>query len=56
MLQFTNVTISRDTVYTNPTFEFSFKFQLPKANKERLILERDQLGRIVHSKPPIISV
>jgi len=38
--------------FTVPTFDFFFKVNLPKANKERLIIDRDYLGRIVASKVP----
>jgi len=39
----------RDVYFTAPTFDFYFKVVLPKANKERLIIKRDKLGRILHS-------
>ena len=42
--------ISRDTLFTVPTFDFYFKFPMPKPNKERIITERDILGRIVRSQ------
>jgi len=42
----------RDAHFTVPTFDFFFKVVLPKANKERLIMERDYLGRILSSKVP----
>jgi len=32
-------------------FDFCFKFPIPKPNSERIILERDSLGKIVKSKP-----
>ncbi len=41
---------SRNSHYTIPTLEFKFNFILPDPNKSRIILERDKLGRIVHSK------
>ena len=44
--------ISRDTRFVIPTFEFNFRVKLPKANKERLILQRNKLGQIVKSKVP----
>ena len=39
-----------DTHFTVPTFDFYFKVAIPKANKERLILQRNKLGQIVHSR------
>jgi len=42
----------RDSLFTNPTFDFYFKVAVPKARKDRIILERDMLGRIIHSQPP----
>lgn len=42
----------RDSLFTDPTFDFHFKIMLPKANKERLIMERDIMGRILSSKVP----
>ena len=39
-----------DTHFTVPTFEFYFKFPIPKPNKERIIFERDRLGKIKSSK------
>jgi len=47
--------ISRDAHFTVPTYDFFFKVNLPKANKERLIIKRDYLGRIVSSRVPEIS-
>lgn len=44
--------IGRDTYFTVPTFDFRFLVTLPKANKERLILERNQLGQIVRTGVP----
>jgi hypothetical protein len=43
---------SRDSLFAVPTFDFYFKVTLPKPNKEREIIERDYLGRIVASKVP----
>ena len=37
----------RDTNFTIPTFYFYFKVNIPKPNKERIITQRDRLGRIV---------
>lgn len=52
MLKYTHGFKNWDSLFAVPTFDFHFKVKLPKANKERLILERDFMGRIVHSKPP----
>lgn len=55
----------RDSLFTNPTyspepsrrtFEFFFNFKLPKPNKERIIVSRDELRRILKSKVPNISI
>lgn len=35
---------------------FVLKFRLPKLRKWRIIFERDKLGRIIHSKPPQLSL
>ncbi len=57
----------RNANYTNPYIEssdrysqylyldFSFNFTTPNPRYERIIVERDKLGRIVHSKPPLIG-
>jgi len=53
LLQYTyEFTRSRDAHFTVPTFDFYFKVVLPKANKGRLIIERNKLGQIVNSKVP----
>jgi len=45
MLKFGHVvSFLQDIYFTVPTFDFYFKFMIPKPNKERLILERDSLG------------
>ena len=53
--------ICRDALFTNPTynpersrrgFDFYFKVVLPRKQKEREIIQRDYLGRIVASKVP----
>lgn len=46
----------REMQYTIPTIEYRFRFDPPKPNKERLIVQRDALGRIIHSKPPELRV
>lgn len=38
---------SRDRLSTTPTFQL-----LPKPRRGRIIVQRDKLGRIVHSKAP----
>lgn len=37
---------------------FTFEVQIPNTDpiKERIILVRDRLGRIVHSKPPEVPI
>lgn len=45
---------SWDIQFSVPTFDFKFFVAIPRANKERLIIERNQLGQIVHSKVPEI--
>ena len=41
--------ISRDTHFTVPTFDFYVKVAIPKPNKARWIMERDCRGRILKS-------
>jgi|GEM_PF-5736912 len=53
-----HVCLCRDRLSTTPTFEllpFVLTSPLPKPRKERIIVQRDELGRIVHSKPPGIA-
>lgn len=51
MLEYKNVIFkSRDMHSSVPQFDFIFKVVIPKANKERLIIERDSMVRIVISK------
>jgi len=45
---------SWDIQFSVPTFDFKFFVAIPRANKERLIIERNQLGQIIHSKVPEI--
>ncbi len=42
------------TITTNNPidFPFQFSFKLPDPRKERIIWQRDVLGRIIHSKAP----
>ncbi len=49
MLKYTHESFCRGTHLTIPTLEFYFKFKTPESNKERWILERDNLGRIKKS-------
>ena len=44
-----NGNFMRDSLFAIPTFDFYFEFPIPKPNKERMILERDRLGRLVKS-------
>ncbi len=59
MIEYTNVVKSCDAHFTVPTynfqnhlmnFDFYFKIKIPEPNKDRLITERDNLGRILHSR------
>jgi hypothetical protein len=52
VLEYTHEPFCRDAYFTVPTFDFRFLVTLPKANKERLILERNQLGQIVRAEVP----
>ena len=45
-----------DSLFTGPTFDFYFKVKLPKPRKEREIVKRDSLGRIVSLKSPSIAI
>jgi len=42
----------RDAHFAVPTFDFYFRVALPRARKEREIIERDFRGRILHSRVP----
>ena len=50
MLKYFHESFGRDSLFTNPTFDFYFKVALPKKQKEREIEERGYLGRIVVAK------
>lgn len=50
MLKFTHECLVRDALFAVPTFDFFFKVAVPKPRREREIIERDCLGRIVVSK------
>ena len=53
MLKLAHVIVKNgDAHFTVPTLDFIFKVVIPKANKERLIMERDMMGRILSSKVP----
>ncbi|MBU2036396.1 hypothetical protein KKC36_03050, partial [Patescibacteria group bacterium] len=41
----------RDLFLVSITFDFCFKPNIPKSKKERIIMERGELGRIVYSAP-----
>jgi len=57
MLKFIHVILKGwDAYFTIPTFDFNFWVKLPKANKERLIIERNELGQIVYSKVPELPI
>ncbi len=49
---------SQDTIkQTEAIFiPFELKFRLPKLRKSRIIFERDELGKIIHSRPPRIAL
>ena len=48
MLKYSHVTaFVWDIHFTIPTFDFYFKFKIPEPNKDRLITERDESGRII---------
>lgn len=48
--------ISRSSEITTPSFlNFRFEYLIPPPNYERIIAERDEFGRIIHSKAPPIS-
>jgi len=48
--------LSRGVKYTVPLLEFEFIFELPKLRKERFIVARDKLGRIVKTKVPDLAL
>ena len=47
-----NGNFMRDSLFAIPTFDFYFKIILPRPSTERIIVERVNLGRIVHSSAP----
>lgn len=55
MLEYAHESFSRNTQFDIPFLNLKFKFKLPPPRKARLILNRDLLGRIIHSKPPAIK-
>ena len=52
MIKYPHESFSWDSLFAVPQFDFYFKLALPKARKEREIIERDYLGRIVAAKVP----
>lgn len=50
-----HVVESRDLHRAVPYLEFEFEFTPPKPRYTRIILQRDEFGRIVHSKSPQIQ-
>lgn len=52
MVQFTHELKNWHNHRKNQYLQFYFSFHLPNPRKERIIVERDELGRIVHSQPP----
>jgi len=56
MLEYPHESFCGDSLFTVPTFEIYFKFPIPKANKERLILRRNKLGQIVKSVAQSIAL
>lgn len=52
MLKYEHESLCRDMHFSVPQFDFYFKVAIPKENKERLIMERDMMGRILSSKVP----
>jgi len=49
MLKYAHEPFCWDSNYTIPQFEFRFSFKLPPPRKARLILQRDESGRIIRS-------
>jgi hypothetical protein len=52
MIKYLHESFCRDAHITIPTFDFSFKINIPTPNKARIILERDKTGKIVSSETP----
>jgi len=55
LVKYTHETINRHGNCANLLFEFNLNFTLPKPRKARLIIKRDEKGRIVRSEVPKIS-
>ena len=55
LLSFSYESFNWDSLFTNPTFDFYFKVVLPKKQKEREIIERDYLGRIIKARVPEVT-
>ena len=45
---------SRNCGQSSPSLDFGFELEIPSPRKVRIITQRDEFGRIVHSKPPIL--
>lgn len=46
----------RDKYHTIPTLQFRFSFIAPSPRKSRVIVSRDEKGRIVNSKVPALQI
>ena len=55
MLKFSHESVCRDLQYTIPSIELISSFILPEPRKARLIVKRDNLGRILLSKTSSIA-
>jgi hypothetical protein len=51
MIKYDNCGVKNwDAHFTVPTFDFYFKVAIPRAQKGRVIVQRDSLGRILSSQ------
>jgi len=50
MIKYAHESFSGDAHFGIPTFDFYFKFSIPKPNRERIITKRNSMGQIVHSR------
>jgi len=55
MIKYFYESFNWDSLFTVPQFDFYFKLELPKSRKEREIIERDYLGRIIRAKVPEVT-